>query len=200
MQGIWDWITDWSRDHLTDWTMTKIYIACAVAGGGVLIGQTGLSLFGIGGGDDVDPDVSVDDLEGADDLHFLSMRALAGFLTFFGLIGWGGTASDWHPLGTIGAAFGAGASVMILVAVIMRAFARMHSEGNMRAENVVGKNAKVYLRIPGEGSGKGKVTVSIQGRSMEFDAVTKGPELPTGSACTLVRLTTEDTFEVAPLD
>jgi hypothetical protein len=82
----------------------------------------------------------------------------------------------------------------------MRMFARMHSEGNLRAETVVGKNAKVYLRVPGEGGGKGKVTVSIQGRSMEFNAVTKGPELPTGSECKLLRLTTEDTFEVAPLD
>ena len=200
MDGVWDWITEWSKNNLSDWTMTKVYIACAVAGGGILVGQTGLSLFGLGGAEDVDPDISVDDLEGADDLNFLSIRALAGFLTFFGLVGWAGTASEWSGPATVGAAFGAGATVMVLVAFVMRMFARMHSEGNLRAESAIGKSARVYLRIPGEGQGKGKVTVSIQGRSMEFDAVTKGAELPTGSACKLIALTTEDTFEVAPLD
>ena len=80
MEGIWDWITEWSRNNLTDWTMTKVYLACAVAGGGVLLGQTGISLFGLGGADDVDPDVDVDELDGADGLHFLSMRALSGLM------------------------------------------------------------------------------------------------------------------------
>lgn len=200
MEAIWDWITDWSRNNLSDWTMTKVYIACAVAGGSVIVGQTGLSLFGLGGADDVDPDVDVDDIEGGDNLHFLSVRALAGFLTFFGLVGWGGTASGWSKGATIGSALGAGATVMFFVAFIMRMFTRMHSEGNLNAESVVGQSAKVYLRVPGHGSGKGKVTVSIQGRSVEFDAVTKGDELPTGSECRLVRLTTQDTFEVTPLD
>ena len=86
---------------------------------------------------------------------------------------------------------------MFFVAVIMRTFSRMHSEGNLQPDLAVGKTAKVYLRIPAERSGKGKITVSIQGRSTEFDAVTNGPELPTGSECRILKQTTEDTFEVA---
>ena len=128
MDGIWDWISGWSREHLTDWTMTKLYLACAVAGGSVLIGQTGLSLFGMGGADDVDPDIDVDDLDGADGLHFLSLRALAGFLTFYGLVGWGGTASGWAPAVTVLSAFGAGSTVMVIVAILMRMFTR-HRRG-----------------------------------------------------------------------
>ena len=200
MQEIWDSISGWAREHLSDWTMIKIYLACAVAGGAVLIGQTGLNLFGLGGGEDIDADADVDTVEGADGLNFLSIRALAGFLTFFGLVGWGGTASDWHGGVTALVAFASGSTVMIFVAVIMRFFSRMHSEGNVDPKNAVGSNAKVYLKIPANNSGKGKITVSIQGRSMEFDAVTSGDELPSGSECRLLHMTTEDTFEVAPLN
>lgn len=201
MGEIWNTITDWARDNLADWTMTKVYVGCAIAGGTVLLGQTGLNLFGLGDADaDVDPDMDVDEIEGGDNLNFLSIRALAGFLVFFGLVGWYGTAEDWSGAPTALAAFGAGASVMVLVAVVMRAFKKAHSAGNLRPMSALGKPATVYLKIPANKVGKGKVTVSIQGRSRQFEAVTAGPELPTGSDCRLVAMVTEDTFEVVSLD
>ncbi|HED66610.1 MAG TPA: hypothetical protein ENJ09_13770 [Planctomycetes bacterium] len=200
MQEIWESIRGWASENLTEFTLTKIYIACAIAGGTVLVGQTGLNLFGLGGDSDIDPDVDVDDLEGGDSLSFLSIRALAGFLTFFGLVGWGGTASGWGAGITIGAAFLAGASVMVFVALMMRFFRRMAMSGTVRPAEAVGLSAQVYLRIPASNSGKGKITVKLQGRSQEFDAVTRGPELPTGSACRIVAMPTEGTFEVEPLE
>jgi hypothetical protein len=201
MEGIWDTIVGWASEHLVGWGMAKVYLACAVAGGTVLIGQTGLNLFGLGDADsDVDPDMDVDDLDGGDDLNFLSIRALAGFLTFFGLVGLGGESSGWHTGVHVTAAFLAGASVMVLVAIIMRIFRRMQSSGNVQPADAVGLNAKVYLKIPAERSGKGKITVSLQGRSVEFGATTAGEELPSGSECRILRMTTDDTFEVGPLD
>ncbi len=200
MQEFWDSIVGWGKDHLTDFTITKMYIACAVAGGTVLIGQTGLNLFGLGGDADVDPDVDVDDIDGGDSLSFLSVRALAGFLTFFGLVGWSGTGQGWGTGLTALAAFAAGSSVMVFVAVMMRMFKRMSSSGTVRPDKAVGKTAQVYLRVPKENSGKGKITVRLQDRSMEFEAITKGPELPSGSECRIVAMISDSTFEVAALD
>ncbi len=200
MEGLWEKLVEWASENLSVWTIGKAYVACAIAGGSVLIGQTGLNLFGLGGDTDVDPDVDVDDVEGADGLSFLSVRALAGFLTFFGLVGWAGTGSAWGKFPTLLAAFASGSSVMVLVAFIMRFFRRMASEGNVQPANAVGMSAKVYLRIPGNRAGKGKIVVSLQGRSVEFDAITAGGELPSGSECRIVRMTTESTFEVVALD
>lgn len=200
MDEFWQRLTDWGGEHLSTWTIAKAYIACAVAGGAVLIGQTGLNLFGLGGDADVDPDVDVDEVEGADGLNFLSMRALAGFLTFFGLVGWGGTASGWSSGVTLLAAFGAGSSVMVFVALMMRFFRRMASQGNVEPQQAVGKSARVYLRIPPHRSGKGKVVLLLQGRSVEFDAITAGEGLPSGSECRVVGMATDSTFEVAPLE
>ena len=187
MNELWESITGWARENLSDWTMVKVYIACAAAGGAVLLGQTGLNLFGLGGDTDVDADVDVDDLDtdGGGSLNFLSIRALAGFLTFFGLVGWGGTTAGWGPALTIPAAFAAGLSVMILVAFVMRFFVRMASRGNLDPDGALGK---------------GKISLLLQGRSAEFSAMTAGDELPTGSQCRIVKRITADTFEVEPLE
>ena len=201
MEGIWDTIVDWGKTHLGEWGMVKIYWACAIAGGSVLVAQTGLNLFGLGDADtDVDPDVDVDEVEGGDDLNFLSIRALAGFLTFFGLVGWGGSGAGWPTAVHVPVAAAAGSFVMVMVAIIMRFFRRMTSSGTVQPFSAVGSSATVYLRIPARRSGKGKITVSLQGRSMQFDAMTAGEELPTGSECRILRMTTESTFEVGPLD
>ena len=201
MEGAWDWITGFAKEHLSEWSMVKVYLTCAIVGGTVILGQTGLTLFGIGDGDDVDPDVSVDDIEGMDgSLNVLSIRALSGFLTFFGLVGWTGTEADFHPAAVGGMALAAGLSVMLFLAWAMRFFQRLQSSGNLQPDQIVGQTARVYLRIPGEKGGKGKITVSIQGRSSEFEAVTSGAELASGSECRIVRMITKDTFEVAALD
>jgi len=201
MEGAWDWITGFAREHLSEWSLVKVYVTCAIVGGTVILGQTGLSIFGIGGGDDVDPDISVDDVDGLDGgLNVISVRALSGFLTFFGLVGWTGTEAHFHPAAVGGMALAAGMAVMFFIAWTMRFFQRLQSSGNLEPEQIVGTTARVYLRIPANRSGKGKITVSIQGRSNEFEAVTKGDGLASGMECRIVRMITKDTFEVEALD
>ena len=195
-----DSVLDWLKDNLADFGLIKVYMACAIAGGGVLLGQAGLNLFGLGGDADVDADMDVDEMDAGDgSISFISIRTLASFLTMFGLVGWAGTADGWGPIKTPVVAFLAGASTMLVVAYLMFTFRKLVSAGNVRPKDAVGKTAKVYLKIPGEKSGRGKVTVELQGRSQEFSAVTAGPEIPTGADCRLIGMTTEDTFEVEAL-
>ena len=192
---MWDWLSN----QLTHWGIVKAYLGCAVVGGSLLLMQFGLSLFGLGGDMDIDDvDVDVDgDMDGS--LNVLSIRAIAGFLTFFGLVGWAGSAAHWHPAVVALAAFAAGSSVMLLIAWVMSMFKHLDESGTIDPAEAVGKSAQVYLRIPGSGSGRGKVTVSIRGTSLELSALTKGAELPTGAACRIVTLVTNDTVEVEPL-
>jgi hypothetical protein len=177
-----------------------VYLGCAIAGGTILIGQAGLSLFGLGGDTDVDADVDADELDTGDGgLSLISIRTLSAFLTLFGLVGWMGTARGWGGIPTALAAFAAGSSVMVAVAIMMQFFYKMQSKGNLDPRTAVGKTASVYLKVPAQNAGKGKITVVLQGRSEEFSAVTSGDELPTGSDCRLVEMTTDDTFRVEAL-
>ncbi len=177
---------------LSSLSSSTLYMGCAVAGGAVLSLQM-LLLFT--GGDVADGEVDFDG--DSDGLSFFSIRTIASFLTFFGLIGKYGQQEGWPDAVTAGSAFGAGFGMMLLVAWLFSLQSKLHQDGNLVPENAIGHGATVYLRIPGEHGGKGKVTVVLQGRTSEFAAVTSGPELPTGTDVTLVRMTNETTFEVA---
>ena len=184
-----------------EWSREMMYLICAVVGGAVIVLQTLLLLFGFGGMDDVDgigdADVHLDGSEGA--FGFLSVRAVAAFLCFFGLAGWGATTAGWGVFPTIGIALLCGLAIMFVVVAILGLQKRLYSEGNLHPEQIVGEVAKVYLRIPAHGQGKGKVTVTIQGRTEQYSASSL-PDceeaIPNGAAVRLVRMITPGSFEV----
>ena len=92
-----DQVLEWARNNLGNWALIKVYIACAVAGGSVLLGQAGLNLFGIGGDTDVDADVDADDLDTGDGtMGFISVRTLASFMTMLLRPFWGWRFSSRH--------------------------------------------------------------------------------------------------------
>lgn len=181
-----------------EWGMKTLYMACAAGGGAVLIVQTLLLLLGFGDAD-VDLD-SPDDVDAGDgSFSVLSLRAVVSFFTFFGLTGWLGINQGWGDIVTLTAATGSGLVLMLAVAWLMHMQSKLQSQGNIDPKNAVGKTARVYLRIPAENSGFGKIQVKVQSRTAEFSAFTNGVELPTGATVRIARMTTPDTFEVVPL-
>lgn len=187
---------DWLDGLAGDFQMRTIYLVCAVLGGAIMSLQLILLMFG----GDVDSDTDVDHIDhSGDGFGFISIRSVAGFLTFFGLTGLYGHAEGWPAERTIGISLGIGLSMMLVVAWVMSLQSKLYAEGNVDLENAVGQSAKVYLRVPPEKSGKGKITVAVQGRSHEFEAITSGPELPTGSDVRVLRMITPGTFEVEAL-
>ena len=85
---------------------------------------------------------------------------------------------------------------MYAVHWLMKTLFRMRSEGTARIEYSVGKAGAVYLRIPGNRAGTGKITLNLQNRTMEYQAVTSGEALPTGANIVVVAVVGPDTVEV----
>lgn len=188
----------------------NVYFGCAAIGGSILVLQTLLTLFA-GGGHDGDVPHDVHDLAhahadgGSDGGHgdafvrFFTFKTIVAFLTFFGLAG---LAGDWAKMqrgATLLTATAAGSVALLFVGWLMHALSRLQSRGNLRLENAIGRSAQVYLVIPASGTGAGKVTVAMQGRTIELRAVTPGPEIPTGATVKVVALRASDTLEVLPL-
>lgn len=182
-----------------DWSMKTVYMLCAAVGGVVLLLQTLLLFFGLGDADvDFDGDVDVDAGDGS--FSVLSIRTLFAFFTFFGLAGWGALSAGWGQFPSLAVAVGAGLAIMLVVAWLMSLQMKLQSSGTIDPANAIGKTATVYLRIPANRSGQGKITVSIQGRSVQFLALTGGDEIPTGGGVRILSMPTQGTFEVVSLN
>ena len=133
----------------------------------------------------------------------LRVFTVRGLIAFFAVGGWTGIAMVDLNLGTALAAFlalTAGLAALFLVAVIIRMLLSLQSSGNLDIRNAVGGIGVVYLHIPGHFSGSGKITILVQERSTEIDAMTEIPEgIPTGRQVRVVGLRGEKAL-VRPIE
>lgn len=186
-----------------------LYTICAIGGGSLVVLQLVLQVFGLHGGD-TDGDLHVDGADGAGaadgadghgDAFFgvLSFKALTAFMGIFGLAGLAMLERSGSLGLRVAVAAGAGFLGMLLVGWMMRGIAKLNASGSVELKNAVGKTATVYLTIPGFQEGRGKVTIEIQGRSLELYAISAAGEIKTGRRVSVLSVEGDDTLKVAPL-
>jgi hypothetical protein len=191
-------------------SVETFYLICAGGGGALVICQFLASLFGLSGGHDVDTDHDVDSAAHAEsDTHhdqpnnsflgLLTFRSIAAAITFFGL---GGLTSRYYE-STEGKAFAtalvAAVAALYLVGTLMKTMYKLKADGTVRIERAVGQVGRVYLPIPGKKAGSGKVTFSLQNRTVECLAMTAADDIATGSTVTVVAVLGPNLVEVSPL-
>ena len=67
------------------------------------------------------------------------------------------------------------------------------------SEQAVGRQATVYVTIPGRQNGSGKIQMNLQNRTIELPAMTSGEKLPPGAKVEVVGVITPTTVEVQPM-
>ena len=91
-----------------------------------------------------------------------------------------------------------------LVAAVMYLFkwlSSMQQSGNINLyKTAVGCNGTVYIPIPGERKGEGKVQISINGSVREYNALTDGDALKTTTPIRVVEVIGPGTLLVEPLE
>jgi hypothetical protein len=80
---------------------------------------------------------------------------------------------------------------------MMRTLYNLRASGNVRIDRAVGCAGTVYLNVPGQRGGTGKIHLNLQNRTMEYQALTAGDALPTGANIVIVGVVNSDTVEVA---
>ena len=127
------------------------------------------------------------DAFGIEGLRILTVRGIMAFLVMFGWIGVVMTDSGvplWLtlPVATIG-----GFITMVILALLMKLVMKLRSDGNLDNRNAVGTAGTVYLTIPAERRGEGKVQLMLQGSYVERNAVTDDKEpITTGTEVVII--------------
>lgn len=192
--------------------MDTLFLLCAIFGGTVLVAQFflgfGSDADGADDGPDDAPDAMGADAHGHGDgphhdstwiFGVLTFRTVIIGLTFFGLTGKAAVASGFSEPKPLVIALVCGLAAMYGVYFLMRGLYRLTADGTERIDRSIGEQAIVYLAIPGQNAGVGKVHVTVQNRTIEYEAMTAGERLPTGSRAVVVGVLSSDRVEVEPV-
>ncbi|MCL2638681.1 MAG: NfeD family protein [Oscillospiraceae bacterium] len=167
--------------------LRQVLYCIAVPGTLVLIVQTVLMFFGIGGESaEFDMGVEAADLTttGADGFGIMGLFTFQGIIAFFCVFGWSGivvmNATGIVAL-SLALAFILGFAAMYGVARVIRAMTKLAVSGTLNMKLLIGETGVVYIPIPEDKSKRGKVNVQLSERIVECEAISETGALATNT-------------------
>ena len=186
--------------------MQQMFWGCALVASVVFLIQMVLTMLGMDGHNvDVDfdvadfGDVDTDTMDMGGALSLFSIRNLVSFFVGFG---WAGVSLQnlignnfWLVLVSILV----GAFFVWVFFVVKKQMRKFEANGAFDIKRCEGRTANVYLRIPGQNAGKGKIQISVNGAFHEVDALTDGDPIASGQKVRVVEVIAGETVRVTPL-
>lgn len=170
----------------------QIYFVLGCVASVLLLIQFIMLLVGFAGDGDID--IGGDggaDFDGDAD-GGIGIFTLKGLVGFFAIGGWVGVAcvlGGLKDVWTIIVSIICGLVAFIAIGFAYKAIRKLQADGALDNRNAIGKVAEVYLKIPAKGEGHGKLSIVIQGKLVEMDAVTDEEEpIPTGKEVKVIGL------------
>lgn len=141
---------------------------------------------------------SIDSVDGIDDPSSAEMGSGANLYTFRNLVnfllgfGWSAILLQ-ESVKSVGLllviSVFVGVGLVAAVMYIFKLLSGMQQSGNIDVfKSAVGCNGTAYLSIPAERAGEGKVQITINNAVREYNAVTDGDKIPTGTPVTVVEV------------
>ena len=158
--------------------LEKTYFIIACIASVFLIIQILFMIFGGDGEIDGDVDVDGDGSIDASDSG-ITPFTVKGIVAFFAIGGWTGLLMLSYNVNvavSVIVSIVAGAIALLAVWLILRSILKLQDSGTMIMDKMIGQTATVYVSIPSKRSGRGKVTMTAQGKFTELDAVSDEEE------------------------
>jgi membrane protein implicated in regulation of membrane protease activity len=201
--------------------MQALFFICALVGGTVMVCQFVMTLLGIGADADMPDDLGGGDYSAGGDLgdvldhsdtghhhHHgsnwlfvkLTFQTVIAAIAFFGLGGMAASSSGMSPWMSIVIAVGAGVAALYIVYWVMDLLHKFNSDGNVQFENAVGQQGSVYISIPPNQEGMGKILLNLQNRTVELRAKSSEPNtLAPGTNVIVLNVIEPGLVDVAPV-
>lgn len=191
---------------LTWWTslsvLMKVVWGVTLTASLIFVIQTIMTFLGADVGSDADFDMDGADFSSLDSgMNLYTFRNLVNFFLGFGwsVILLQESIPSTGLLMLVSALIGV--LLVVLVMSLFRLLAKMQQSGNIDVyKSAEGCTGKVYLTIPGERAGEGKVQINISGSIREYAALTDGPEIKTGTPIKVTEVVNPSTLLVEELN
>ena len=194
---------------MTEWWTSldlfmKILWCIAIASSLIFIIETVLTFIGADVEMDMDTDFDVPDggFEGDPSMNLYTFRNLVNFL-----LGMSWTAILLQEQIASKAllmiiAFAVGALLVFAVMMMFKGLSKMQQSGNIDVyKSAIGCNGKVYLTVPAERRGTGKVQININNSVREYDALTDSEDdLKTGTSIKVTEVLDTNTLLVEEIN
>ena len=194
---------------MTEWWTSldlfmKILWCIAIASSLIFIIETVLTFIGADVEMDMDTDFDVPDggFEGDPSMNLYTFRNLVNFL-----LGMSWTAILLQEQIASKAflmiiAFVVGALLVFAVMMMFKGLSKMQQSGNIDVyKSAIGCNGKVYLTVPAERKGTGKVQININNSVREYDALTDSEDdLKTGTSIKVTEVLDTNTLLVEEIN
>ncbi len=169
---------------------------------GTDVSDVNLDLDGDGIPDALETDMVTDGGNPADfgSMRLLTVQTVITFLTVFSWVSIICISSGLLAVLGIGIGAACGAAMMFVVAKLMQMSRKLAENGAINLKNAIGETATVYVTIPPKNGGSGKITMQLQGRFGEFDAVNEGDTALGSGAQVLVTDVVGDTLVVEAVE
>lgn len=184
-------------------TIEKVFWGISIIFSVLFFIQFVLSAIGLDFDTDADVDVGTDTGFTTDaSFTVFSVRSFIAFFTFFGWAGVGVLSGGGTSLWAVVFGMIAGFAAMFLVGYIMYAFTKLQDNGSVfNPYEAIDTIGTVYLRIPANEGGTGKIQIELQGALKEIDAISYEKQLiPTGTSIRVVDIIDDETMVVEPVD
>lgn len=157
-----------------------------------------ISLLGMDA--DSDLEIDADGMDGDFDFPIFSVKAITAFSTFFSwtgvmMLNAGKTVTQVLPF-----SIGAGLVAMFTVVFLVRQFNKFSESGTADFLDLIFEKGDVYLTIPSDKKGKGKVHITLNDSLKEINAITEGPEIKNGEKVRILEILKDNTLLVEKIN
>lgn len=162
----------------------------------IFIIQTIMTFIGSDTSDGLNADFD-GDMSGTEaPFQLFTLRNLINFLLGFSWAGISFYSSIENKPLLIFASFIIGVLFILLFFLIINQIQKLAENNSFNLASTLAKTADVYLSIPGNKSGKGKIMISINGSFHELEAMTENNTIPTGAKVKIVKIISDSVLLV----
>lgn len=168
--------------------MLKLFWLVAIPVSIIFLIQTVMTFAGADGHDGLNADFDSTGHDADTPFELFSLRNLINFLLGFSWTGISLYSSIQSPAWLVIAALAVGVLFVYVFFLVIRQIQQLAEDNSFNIAQTLHATAEVYLAIPGNMSGKGKVLVSVKGSTRELEAMTAQGKIPSGAVVRVVKI------------